>query len=278
MSKRNRHTAPQKTDTLVSIIIPIYGRFDLLNRCIEALPEASKGLPYEVILVDNASPDKDEAFEFYRGKTEFKLFKNNKNEGFPKACNQGARWAKSPLLFFLNSDVILEKDAIDYLVREMDDPEVGVCGTRLLFPPYAEGLNQQIRPPNKIQHVGLETDIHGRFQHSFIGWDADHPKVMKQREVYAVTGAALMTRKKIWDKIGGFDEAYGLGTYEDMSLCLSVRDLGYNVIVSVKATGIHFTGATAESQKIQYPMEYNRLIFLQKWGNRLAWTGWRLYG
>jgi GT2 family glycosyltransferase len=125
--------------------------------------------------------------------------------------------------------------------------------------------------------VGLETNIHGKWIHQFIGWSSDHEKVLAQRNVYAVTGAALLTRRVLWNKVGGFDEDYGLGTYEDTSFCLSVRELGYNIVVVPEAKGTHYTGATAEKYGIPYPMDRNRMIFLQKWQHKLAWTEWKAY-
>ena len=145
---------------------------------------------------------------------------------------------------------------------------------RLMFPEYAGGLNQNIRPANSIQHVGLETDIHGNFVHSFIGWRPDHPKVLAQREVYAVTGAALMTRRNLWNKIGGFNEIYGQGTFEDVEYCMMARELGYNIIVAPDAKGIHYTGATAERNQTGFPLDNNRMIFLQRWAQKLKWSSW----
>lgn len=270
---KNKHSQ-FKERPLVSIIIAVYGRFDLLTQCLDAIPKAANNIKYEIILVDNNSPERVEADTFYSGRDDFILIRNRENQGFPRACNQGARRSSAPLLFFLNSDVILKEKAIDHLVRDLDDPKIGVAGMLLLFPEYAEGLDQKSRPAGKVQHAGMDTNIHGRFIHTFVGWEADNPKVLAQRECYAVTGAALMTRKMIFMNSGCFNEAYGLGTYEDVDFCMSVREAGYNIIVDTKAVGTHYTGATAEFFKIGYPMDQNRLIFLQKWSNKLKWTEW----
>jgi len=97
---------------------------------------------------------------------------------------------------------------------------------------------------------------------------------MAQRDVYAVTGAALMTRRNLWHKIGGFNEAYGQGTFEDVEYCMIARELGYNIIVAPDAKGTHYTGATAERNQIGFPLQQNRITFLQKWANKLKWTSW----
>jgi O-antigen biosynthesis protein len=284
MSKRNRKSNVVKTNkianptALVDIVLPIYGRFDLLAQCLDAIPEAAGDLPYNIVLVDNNTPEKEVADNFYKSISEsiqnVFIIRNKENMGFPYACNQGAKRKFSPLLYFLNSDVILKKDAIVNLVKAMDDPKIGIVGTKLVFPDSATGLKQDtaIRPAGKVQHVGLCTNIRGDFYHVFIGWSPDHPKVMKVWEVYAVTGAALMTRRKLFDQVGGFYLGYGLGTYEDLDYCLAVRELGYNVIISQEAVGTHHTGATAEYYKMPYPMDQNRLIFMSRWAKSLNYT------
>jgi GT2 family glycosyltransferase len=159
-------------------------------------------------------------------------------------------------------------------VEEMHDPKVGVCGMKLVFPPEVQsiGLRQEIRPSSKIQHVGLETNIRGEFFHAFVGWDADHPKPNAMRTPYAVTGAAFLTRRSLFAKIHGFNEIYGAGTWEDIDFCMMVRELGYNILVNTTACGIHYTGATAETYKIPYALDYNRMTFLQRWSNKMNWT------
>ena len=155
--------------------------------------------------------------------------------------------------------------------------KVGVAGMLLQFPEYAEGLNPSIRPANKVQHVGMETDIHGKWKHVLVGWSIDNPKVLERRQCYAVTGAAFLTRRTIWNKLGGMFEGYGLGTYEDADFCMGARSLGYNIIVETRAIATHFTGATAESLRISYPMDYNRFVFLQRWANDLQWSEYQAW-
>lgn len=264
--------------TKLDIVICVYNRFDLLDKCLKSIPDAANGISYNIVLVDNASTEKEEADRFYQPLLNDKtmtIIRNKMNFGFPVACNIGARRKQSPFIFFLNSDVILYPEAINKLIKCFDNEKVGVAGMKLIFPPDdCAGLNTNIRPAGKIQHVGLETNIRGDFMHVFVGWDADHPKPNKMKEPYAVTGAALMTKRSIWNKVGGFREEYGLGTWEDVDFCLSVRALEYTVVVDTTAVGIHYTGATAEKYQIPYPMDLNRLTFLQKWANKINYTEW----
>ena len=259
-------------NTLVDVIIPAYGRFDLFKLCLDALPAAMGDLTYHVIIFDNGSP-KPEADVFYSQiNPKYVVIRNRDNMGFPHACNQAVRWGKSPLLFLLNTDVILEPNSVNLLVRDMDDPAIGVAGMLLTFPDDLAGLNPQIRPSGKVQHVGLASNVTGQIIHPLIGWTVDNPKVQKVRDVLAVTGAAMMTRRILWNKCNGFDEIYGVGTYEECDFQMKVRQLGHSIIVDTKARGVHYTGATAEQYRIAYPLNQNRMTFLSRWMNSMPYT------
>lgn len=281
MSKKHKSVQPnynsnRSISTLIDIVIPVYNRFDILELCLASIPKAFKDLQYNIVIVDNKS-DPQEASVFYaKHSSEITLVRNPSNLGFPKACNIGSRRKASPLIFFLNSDVILDEGSGNILVTEMDDPTIGVVGMLLRFPEAdLMGLRPDIRPPGKVQHVGLATNIRGEIIHPLISWGVTNPRVLRQREVLGVTGAAMMVRRSGFVKAKGFNEEYGLGTYEDIDLCLVMRDLGYNIIVNTGATATHFVGATVEKYKVGYPMNINRLIFGQRWSNRLPYTEWR---
>jgi len=263
----------KKRETSVDIVIAVYNRFDLLEQCLDSIPDAVGDTSYNIIIVDNNS-DKEERIKFYASREDIILIQNQENVGFPKACNQGAKRGSSPYIFFLNSDVILEPNSVNIMLQDMkDNPMLGIVGMLLVFPEYAgNGLNPNIRPPNMVQHVGMDVTINGRWIHTFVGWNADNPKVLNSREVYAVTGAALLTKRQIWNTVGGFLEDYGGGTFEDVDYCMSVRDLGYNIIVETRAKGTHYTGATSEFHRIGFPIDKNRFLFMQRWSEKLQWS------
>jgi len=271
MAKKQRNKEPQ---TLVDICIPVHGRFDILTKCLNAIPDAMGDVPYKIYIFDNASP-KEEADLFYPLDKSIRVIKSNENVGFPRACNRMVAAGKSPLIFLLNSDVLLGAGSVDLLVREMDNPQIGVAGMKLVFPMDHDGLNEQIRPSGRLQHIGLTTTINSQVIHAFMAWNPDHPRVMAQREVFAVTGAAFMTRRDLWRKVGGLDERYGMGTFEDVDYCVMMRQIGYNVIVNPVATGIHYTGATVEKYKLGYNLGQNYNLFMQKWQGKLQWWHYR---
>lgn len=292
MKRRNKKQLPQPKpqllsytgNTLLDIIIPVRGRFDLLAKCLEAIPNAFQDIAYNVVIVDNNSadpvvPDHDRVKPFYAEMTrlypELTVIYQKENLGFPRACNVAVRRKNSPLLFFLNSDVLLDSVAGNNLIRAMDNPMVGVAGMKLRFASEGDymdaSINPSIRPAGRLQHICLSVNYMGEVYHPFLGWEIDHPRINALTSVFAVTGAALMVRRNSFIKAGGFYEGYGLGTFEDVDLCMMIREQKQDVITVPAATGIHYTGATMEQLQTGYPMQTNASIFNGRWGDKLLW-------
>lgn len=264
--------------SLVDIIIPVLDKSDLVINCLSSIPDAARDISYQIIIVDNGS--KSEEIKHYRifGKERFgdklHVLEQHKNTGFPAACNRGVRFGYSPLLFFLNDDVVLYPDSIDKLVRVMDEPQTGAVGMKLLFAKDSKDPN---RPAGKVQHVGLSTNIHGDFIHNFVGWSPDSQRVLRIKESYAITGAAMMTRRSLFMKVKGFNEEFGVGTYEDVEYCLRLRQMKYNIRIEQEAIGEHFVGATAIDKQIQYPLQHNQMLLFEHFGNQLLYTEWEIW-
>ena len=285
MSRRKRKAPPVKT--LVDLILPVYGQFDFLQRSLDCLPEAFGDIPYQVILVDDNSPEENTA-SFYRElkkeHPEYIIYQSKINNGFPKGCNIGVRKGRSPLVFLLNTDCFMDSGSGIELVKSMDNPDVGIVGMKLRFPGEEMQAQRQLpsgelsRTYDKLQHVGLSISISRNVHHMFLGWDVENKKVKAVEDVIAVTGAALMTRRAIWKQIGGLWEGYGLGTYEDVEFSLAVQELGKRVIINQDATGIHFAGGSAEKYKVAFPLNKNNFLFQQRWGDKMRWMDWIHYG
>lgn len=283
-TKRRRQPKQQAAD--LDIIIPVYGRPDLLKKCLDSI-EATKGeLNLNLILVDDQGPDQDDLNVLYRslnGASGKRIIRNPANLGFPRTVNTGLRVSTAPLVLILNTDIELQPDALQLMIAEFDDPTVGVVGPKLLFPPDSADPH---RPAGKIQHAGLGVNFQGQVIHPHVGWSADHPAANNRRECQAVTGACLMTKRGVWQNVlkayhqagdpttGPFNEVYGRGTFEDVEYCFAARSLNYKVIYAPAATAYHYVGASAE-QAGGYPIDRNYLIFKARCGAYLAWDEWR---
>ncbi|MEZ5065808.1 MAG: glycosyltransferase [bacterium] len=208
-------------DPRVSIVIPLYGRAELTEKCLESLAANTPEGSFEVILVDNASPDSTpELLACLDGNV--KIVRNEKNLGFATACNQGAALASTPNLLFLNNDTEAHAGWLEPLLETLDDPTVGVVGAKLLF------------PDGQVQHAGVallsrETSVPLVAFHLHYGLPADAREVNVAQEVPVVTGACLLIRRELFESIDGFDTFFWNG-YEDVDLCLKAGTSGARVV------------------------------------------------
>jgi GT2 family glycosyltransferase len=270
----------------LDVIVPVYGRPDLLQRCLASL-EATRGtLDLRLILVDDASPEPAALEPIYAGLNgRAKLLRNRQNSGFPRTINRGVARGFAPLVLLLNTDIELQPGCLQAMIAEFADPQVGVIGPKLLFPP--DSLDPH-RPAGKIQHAGMAVNFRGQFIHANIGWSADHPKVNERRVVQAVTGACLMTRRSLWVAItkfyrssgdpttGALNEIYGRGTWEDVEYCFAVRGQGCcQVIYTPNAIAYHAVGGSSAQVGQGYPLARNEMIFRARCGHLLAWDEFR---
>ena len=279
-----------KPKHLIDIVMPIFGEFALAARAIKRVQAACaplQGHEYRLIVVDNGTPDwisQDEQkkitpetmaepiIEQIRGQDLF--YRLEQNIGYPGGVNDAVSKGRSPLILILTADVFMEPGSINEMVRAMDNGDLGVCGPKLLFPTEIESPHG---PGGTIQHAGLAFNIQGKPYHVFIGWSADHPKANIRRDVAAVTGACFMTRRNLWNQIGGFDTRYGLGTFEDLDYCFAIRSGGKGVYYIPEAVGYHLVNGArlqgANQSGFNLPM--NEVIFRGKWAHMLAWDEWR---
>jgi GT2 family glycosyltransferase len=234
---------------LVSIIIPVFNRLELTRDCLKALQANTSG-NYETIVVNNASTD---------GTTEFlkeqenagalRHIANSENQGFARACNQGAQAARGSLMLFLNNDTQVTPNWLTTMIHAAQRPHVGIVGAKLL---YAD---------TRIQHAGIGF-INGVPDHPHRYAAADAPQVNQFRELDMVTGACLMIHRELYLKLAGFDEAYRNGV-EDIDLCVRARAAGWKVVYEPKATVYHLEGQSAG--RFNHVKE-NLGIFFTRWG------------
>lgn len=277
-----RKARQQKEQATLDIVIPVYGQAALLQKCLEVLPSAAQDVRYQAILVDDCGPEQEQLAEVYRELNgNSKLLKNKHNSGFARSVNSGVATSKAPFILLLNSDCILKPGTIPVMLKEFDNPDVGIVGCKLLF------ADSRWQNEGKVQHAGIARNAAGQLVHVNLGWSADHPKVNERREMQMVTGACLMTRRKVWQQVvaeyrkygdptlGALNEVYDKGCYEDAELCLAARAHGYKVIYTPDAVGLHYVGASVTGAKEAFPLNRNALIFGARCGHLVEYDEWR---
>lgn len=276
MSKRKRKPRRDTARPIVDIVLPVYGEPEFLTACLESLYAHDAGVPYTVTLVDDVSPvEMGWAFDV-ADKNGGRVIRKNKNGGFASSCNTGARYGRAPWLLLLNTDTLILHDGwLKTMVDEGKDPKVGIVGCLLTFFPEDHPLYEEspIRPPEKTQHAGVAFDILGRPYHVFSGWDSDHPKVQERREMNCVTGACFLTRRTLWRRLGGLDEDYTRGNFEDVQYCLQARLAGYKVVYTPDAHLAHYAGGSNNSQTAKR----NAALFKIKMGEAVEYDEYKFY-
>ncbi len=203
----------------LSVIILNWNTCALLEQSLHSLRRPQEGITFEVLVVDNASSDNSR--EMVREKfPEMRLHTNPRNIGFGSGNNTGAKIAHGRYLLFLNSDTVVEENALAKMVHYGDEnPNIGILGPKLL---NEDGSLQYScrRYPNLLTGVFRNTPLgklfpSNRFAADYLMQEYDHET---PRDVDWVSGAALCLRRTLYEEIGAFDDDYFMYC-EDVDLC-----------------------------------------------------------
>lgn len=270
-------------DVQVDIITPVYGSPNLLMGTISSIMLHPTDIPWHWWIIDDETPeDRGKAllFDIYKeaAKDErIDVLLNTQNLGFAGANNAAVSKGTAPYILLLNSDVRVTDTWLQPMVEEMETNfRAGVVGAKLLFfpevhKPFRDGRNP--RPAGMVQHAGVAFNILRQPFHIHIGWSADNPRLGKRKSLQAVTGAALLTRRALWDKVGGLDLVYTQGNFEDIEYCLRVKDMGFEIIYRPDAVIYHYAGGSGNSLMAMR----NAQIFLMRCGQKVVPDEHRLY-
>jgi len=235
----NSDLAPTSPD--VSLIIPIYGRYDFIEYQLSQFVNDKDMMEYEIIYVIDDPRIRGEieivssTYEKLYG-IAFKVLHLERNTGFAGANNAGVLKAKAPLILMLNSDVMpSESGWLRKLLRSSNGTVANsVIGARLLY------------EDDSIQHDGMQY-----YSSPFVNdlWTNIHPAKgfpsnvipvdSRLTEVEAVTGACILVSKANYELLSGLDEDYILGDYEDSDFCIRARKLGLKILMNQHVTLYH---------------------------------------
>lgn len=248
-------TIPCSENPLVSIVIPTYGRMDLVYRLLlSIIMQDDQLVEYEVIVSEDASDHGCDIDEYVSGIT---LIRNLKNLGFLKNCNQAIAKAKGKYVVLLNNDTYVTKNWLSELLAPFNsDEKSGLVGAKLLY------------PNGNIQEAGGIVWGNGQPWNVAKGKDSYHCEYSYTRQVDYVSGAVLCIKKQLWDELNGFDECYTPAYYEDTDLAFKVKAAGLKVVYAPLCNVVHDEGQShgtdTESGVKQY-QEINAVCFKETW-------------
>ncbi|MDA8824160.1 glycosyltransferase, partial [Opitutales bacterium] len=235
---RIKYSTPARPP-LVSIIIPTKDRLHLISRCIESVLDKTSYSNYEIIVLDHESSDRPAIEYFKRLISEYrvKILKVSGEFNYSKINNFGARQAKGEILLFLNNDIeVVYGGWLNEMVTQTIRPEIGCVGAKLLY------------PNNKLQHGGVIMGLGGVAGHSHKHFHADDPgykhRLKLVQNYSAVTAACLSIRKSVFEEVNGFNEKTLKVAFNDVDLCLKVKQSGYRNLWTPYSVLIHHESAS----------------------------------
>jgi GT2 family glycosyltransferase len=249
---------------LVSVIIPNRDEAGLLERCVASV-RRSRYSPFEVLVVENGSR-LVETFACYR-KLErqpgLRVLTWDRPFNYSAINNFAVARAAGEVLLFLNNDVeALGPDWVERLLEHALRPEVGAAGAKLYF------------PDDTVQHAGVVVNYFP--VHHQVGLPRDsagyHDRLVTVQNQSAVTAACLMTRRAVFDEVGGFDEKFPVA-FNDVDLCLKMRRRGYLVVWTPHAELYHHESATRGPSRTLEQLaraQAEVTLFGWKWGPVLS--------
>lgn len=224
-----------KDHLLVSILIPNYNHKDLLKGCIESLMNVNTYSNMEIVIVENNSTEQ-EIFDYYKELEEtysnVKVIYYEGDFNYSKINNYGVKYTHGEYILFLNNDTkVIEPDSIEDMLGVCQREDVGAVGAKLLY------------EDDTVQHCGVVVGYHGYATAAFSLIDRNdfgymgRPRV--SWDVSAVTAACLMTKREIFDEVGGFDEDFKVAC-NDVDLCLKIRSLNKWIVEDVFSVWYHY--------------------------------------
>ena len=239
----------------VSIIIPTKNNKTLLERCIKSLENNTNYKNFEIIIVDNNTDD-DKTLEYYNS-LDYEIIPYKDAFNFSKMNNLGVTKAQGDYILCLNDDTkALDPNWLTEMVSICNQDNVGIVGAKLL---HSNGT---------IQHAGAVFLKSGSGFHVFENIMENEKGFFNLHNVIrnfsAVTGACLLIKKSVFEKIGGYDNNFDL-FYGDADLCLKTLRNGLHVIYTPFARLLHEGSATIKKTSETFFAIENHFSFISKW-------------
>lgn len=250
---------PRSEHPDVSIILVLYNQAPLTFGCLSSIVESvgNSSLGIEVIIADNGSTDQTaELLRKIEGAT---VLWNETNLGFLKAVNQAAAQATGRHILLLNNDAQLLAGSLEAATRVLDaNPDVGAVGGRLILP---DGTLQEA---GSVVWEDGSTVGYGR------GDSPTSPAYMFRREVDYCSGAFLLTRRELFEQLGGFDEAYVPAYYEETDYCMRLWKAGFRIVYEPEAVVLHYEFGSSEKVGSALDLQRaHREVFADKHAEKL---------
>ncbi len=242
------------TQPKVSLIIPVYNKYEMTKDCLWSILQHTKDVSYEVIIADDCSTDETKNIE--NKITGIKHIRTKENSGFGANCTNAIQYAEGKYIALLNNDMLFYDNWLKPIIDTLEnDSTIGAAGGTL------------INPNGKVSELGGL--IWGESKAIRIGRDCTYsPKLKKLNTDFDYkSGCCLVLEKTLWDKVGGFDPAFNPAYYEDTDLCFKIRELGFRIVNVFESQIIHFETVSYGDKEFELSeiCRRNGKYFFRKW-------------
>lgn len=230
---RVRYSLPE-THPRVSIILLTRDRPQLLRKCVKSVLDKTSYSNFELVIVDNGTIDPEalQLLDDFAQDSRVILLRDPSPFNFSALNNQAVPHATGEYLCLMNNDIeILKQDWLEEMVSVGIQPGVGAVGARLYY------------PDGTLQHAGVIVGLGGVAGHPFKYQTRESGHYMRRphlmQELTAVTAACLLTPRRVYENLGGLEEAHLKVAFNDVDYCLRVCEAGYRVIYDPYAEFVH---------------------------------------
>ena len=247
---------PEQPD--VSVIVIGWGAAPMLVDCLAEVKSTRTTYTFEVIVTLN-EPDPAVLAALSSSAIDATLVTSRVNRGFGGACNTAAAVARGRYLLFLNDDTVVDRAWLQTLVSTAEaHTNAGAVGSRCLHP---DGSVQEAG--NFLWSDGVTSSSTDELKGLSHRYDF-------ARKVDYCSAASLLVRRSTFDAVGGFDELYYPAYYEDLDLCLKIREIGQDVWFQPASTVHHVRSASTTRPYRDFLMHRNRALMVDRWADVLA--------
>ena len=252
-----------KDAPLVSVIIPNKDHTVDLDNCIRPMLTEGTYKNLEFVIVENNSTEQVTWDYYEKIQKEFPnvhVVRWEREFNYSAINNFGVQHAKGEYLLFMNNDIeLIAKNFVEEMLGFVQREDVGIAGARLLY------------EDDTIQHAGVVIGFGGIAGHTFIGLHKSENsyfnRAMCAQDYSAVTAACMMSKRSVFDAVGGFTEELAVA-FNDIDYCMKVRKLGKLVVYAPYAVLHHYESKSRGLEDTPEKVErFNREIatFAKRW-------------
>lgn len=260
---------------LVSLLVPTRDRVEILKPCVDAILERTDYPNLELLILDNQSSCEatlaymDEVAE---RDSRVRVLRWNHPFNYSAINNFGAREARGEVLGLVNNDIEpISEGWLKEMVSQACRPDIGCVGAKLYY------------PNDTLQHGGVILGVGGVAGHSHKYYPREHPGYFSRlhlaQNLSAVTAACLLLRREVFEQVGGLNERHLAVAFNDVDLCLKVREAGYRNLWTPYAELYHHESVSrgtddnpAKRARAQQEVEYMRRTWARQLDNDPAYS------